>query len=104
MLNTTYRLNWPSVEMTSAVFYFGALRAPQAVRDRRLVLDEGKSHGPLSEAVRPENTLVYVGVTGREVEEGLSYDNHRQAMVIADLCSDFLRNGVDPSRISVIAL
>ena len=27
MLNT--RLNWPSVEMTSNVFYFGALHAPE---------------------------------------------------------------------------
>jgi hypothetical protein len=103
MLNTTYRLNSPSVEMTSNVFYFGALHAPQEVRDRKLVLDEGTSNGPLSEAVRPENTLVYVGVTGREVEEGLSYDNHQQAMVIADLCSEFLRHGVDPTRISVMA-
>ena len=103
MLNTTYRLNSPSVEMTSNVFYFGALHAPQEVRDRKLVLDEGISNGPLSEAVRPENTLVYVGVTGREVEEGLSYDNHQQAMVIADLCSEFLRHGVDPTRISVMA-
>jgi superfamily I DNA and/or RNA helicase len=103
MLNTTYRLNWPSVEMTSDVFYYGALHAPQEVRNRRLVLDEGTPKGPLSEAVRPENTLVYVGVTGREVEEGLSYDNHQQAMVISDLCSEFLRHGVDPSRISVMA-
>ncbi|MGB8936133.1 MAG: AAA domain-containing protein [Candidatus Nitrosopolaris sp.] len=103
MLKTTYRLNSPSVEMTSNVFYFGALHAPQEVRDRRLVLDEGTTNGPLSEAVRPENTLVYVGVTGREVEEGLSYDNHQQAMVIADLCSEFLRHGVDPTRISVMA-
>jgi hypothetical protein len=103
MLNTTYRLNWPGVEMTSNIFYFGTLHAPQEVRNRRLVLDEGTPNGPLSEAVRPENTLVYVGVTGREIEEGLSYDNHQQAMVIADLCSEFLRHGVDPSRISVMA-
>jgi superfamily I DNA and/or RNA helicase len=103
MLNTTYRLNWPGIEMTSNLFYFGALRVPQEVRDRRLVLDEDTRNGPMSEAIRPENTLVYVGVSGREVEEGLSYDNHQQAMVIADLCSEFLRHGVDPSRISVIA-
>ena len=102
MLNTTYRLNWPSVEMTSNVFYYGVLHAPQEVRDRRLIRDEGTSNGPLSEAVRSENTLVYVGVTGREVEEGLSYDDHQQAMVIADLCSEFLRHGVDPTRISVM--
>ena len=103
MLNTTYRLNWPGIEMTSNVFYFGALRVPQEVRDRRLVLDEDTRNEPMSKAIRPENTLVYVGVSGREVEEGLSYDNHQQAMVIADLCSEFLRHGVDPSRISVIA-
>ncbi len=103
MLNTTYRLNWPGVEMTSNVFYFGALRAPQEVRNRRLVLNEATLNGPLSEAIKPENSLVYVGVTGREVEEGLSFDNHQQAMVIADLCSEFLRHGVDPSRISVMA-
>lgn len=103
MLNTTYRLNWPGIEMTSNVFYFGALRVPQEVRDRRLVLDEDTRNEPMSKAIRPENTLVYVGVSGREVEEGLSYDNHQQAMVIADLCSEFLRHRVDPSRISVIA-
>jgi AAA domain len=103
MLNTTYRLNWPNVEMTSNVFYFGALHAPQEVRDRRLILDGGTSSGPIREAINPENTLVYVGVNGRELEEGLSFDNHQQAMVIADLCSEFLRHGVDPSRISVMA-
>ena len=103
MLNTTYRLNWPSVEMTSNVFYFGALHAPQEVRNRRLILDRGTSTGPIKEAINPENTLVYVGVNGRELEEGLSYDNHQQAMVIADLCSEFLRHGVDASRISVMA-
>jgi superfamily I DNA and/or RNA helicase len=103
MLNTTYRLNSPSVEMTSNVFYFGGLHAPQEVRDRRLVLDGATSSGPIREAINPENTLVYVGVNGRELEEGLSYDNHPQAMVIADLCLDFLRHGVEPSRISVMA-
>jgi hypothetical protein len=46
------------------------------------------------EIINPENTLVYVGVNGRELEEGLSYDNHWQAMVIADLCLEFLRHGV----------
>ena len=102
MLNTTYRLNWPSVEMTSNIFYYGALHAPQEVRDRRLILD-GRTSGPIREAINPENTLVYFGVNGRELEEGLSYDNHQQAMVIADLCSEFLRYGVDPSRISVMA-
>ena len=103
MLNTTYRLNWPSVEMTSNIFYFGGLHAPQEVRDRRLILDKGTFSGPIREAINPENTLVYVGVNGRELEEGLSYDNHQQAMVIADLCSEFLSHGVDPSRISVMA-
>ena len=103
MLNTTYRLNWPSVEMTSNVFYFGDLHAPQEVRDRRLILNGGTSSGPTKEAINPENTLVYVGVNGIELEEGLSYDNHQQAMVIADLCSEFLIHGVDPSRISVMA-
>jgi hypothetical protein len=86
--------------MTSKVFHFGALHAPQEVRDRRLILDGGTSSGPMREAINPENTLVYVGVNGRELEEGLSYDNHLQAMVIADLCSEFLRQGVEPSRIS----
>jgi len=42
-------------------------------------------------------------VNGKGSEEGLSHDNHRQAMVIADLCYEFLRYGIQPSRISVIA-
>jgi superfamily I DNA and/or RNA helicase len=75
----------------------------QQVRDRRLVLNESTPTGHFREIIRPENTLVYIGVNGRELEEGLSYDNHQQSMVIADLCSEFLRHGVDPSRISVIA-
>ena len=102
MLNTTYRLNSPSVEMTSNVFYSGALEAPREVGDRRLVLD-GWTPGPIGEIINPENTLVYVGINGRELEEGLSFDNHQQAMVIADLCFEFLRHGVDPTRISVMA-
>jgi superfamily I DNA and/or RNA helicase len=102
LLNTTYRLNWPSVEMTSNVFYSGALDAPREVRDRRLILD-GVTSGPIGDIINPENTLVYVGVNGREIEEGLSYDNHRQAMVIADVCFRFLRHGVGASRISVMA-
>ena len=102
MLNTTYRLNSPSVEMTSNVFYSGTLDAPREVRDRRLVLDGG-TPGPIGEIINPENTLVYVGINGRELEDGLSFDNHQQAMVIADLCFEFLRHGVDPTRISVMA-
>jgi hypothetical protein len=47
--------------------------------------------------------VVYVGVNGRESEEGLSYDNHQQAMAISDLCYEFLKCGVVPSRISVMA-
>jgi len=79
------------------------LHAPQEVRNRRLVLDGSTPTGQFREIIRPENTLVYVGVNGRELEEGLSYDNQRQAMAIADLCSEFLRHGVDPTKISVIA-
>jgi hypothetical protein len=61
--------------------------APQEVRDRRLVLYGDTSGGRFGDVIRPENNLIYVGVNGMEVEEGLSYDNHQQAMVIADLCS-----------------
>jgi AAA domain-containing protein len=103
MLKTTYRLNWPGVEMTSKVFYFGELHAPKEVRDRRLVLNETSCSGQFREVITPENTLVYVGVNGRESEEGLSYDNHQQSMIIADLCYEFIRYGVQPSRISVMA-
>ena len=46
---------------------------------------------------------MYVGVKGREIVNGVSCDNPAQAMFIADLCSEFLRLGVNPSRISVIA-
>ena len=67
-----------------------------------MVLYGDTSSGRFGDVIRPENNLIYVGVNGMEVEEGLSYDNHQQAMVIADLCSEFLAHGVDPSRISVI--
>jgi superfamily I DNA and/or RNA helicase len=89
--------------MTSKVFYFGELHAPQKVRDRRLVLNGTSCSGQFREVITPENTLVYVGVNGKESEEGLSYDNHKQAMVISDICHEFLRHGVTPSRISVMA-
>jgi superfamily I DNA and/or RNA helicase len=103
MLNTTYRLNWPGVKMTSYIFYFGDLQAPQEVRDRRLVLHGNMSSGRFRDVISPENTLSYVAVNGTETEEGLSYDNHNQAMVIDELCSEFLAHGINPSRISVIA-
>jgi superfamily I DNA and/or RNA helicase len=103
MLNTTYRLNWPGVEMTSKIFYFGELQAPQEVRDRRLVLNESNPTSQLRDIIAPENTLMYIGVDGMESEEGLSYDNHKQAMVIANLCLEFLRYGIQPSKISVMA-
>jgi superfamily I DNA and/or RNA helicase len=106
MLNTTYRLNSPGVDMTSEIFYHGNLGAPQEVKDRRLQVDDSirsTQDGYLNEAIAPENTLVYVGVKGRETVNGVSCDNPAQAMFIADLCSEFLRLGVNPSRISVIA-
>ena len=108
MLNTTYRLNSPGVDMTSEIFYHGDLGAPREVKNRKLQLDESstsKSIEPhyLSEAIAPENTLVYVGVKGKEILNGVSWDNHAQAMVVADLCYEFLRVGINPSRISVIA-
>jgi hypothetical protein len=52
--------------------------------DRRLVLDDGGTGGPslhclsnrkLTEAINPENPLVYVGVSGNEIEHSPSYDN-----------------------------
>ena len=46
MLDTTYRLNYPGVQMTSDIFYQGNLHAPQNIMDRRLVLDDGGSGGP----------------------------------------------------------
>ena len=36
MLNITQRLNWPSVKMTSSIFYNNNLSAPHDVRDRKL--------------------------------------------------------------------
>lgn len=106
MLNTTYRLNAPGVDMTSEIFYNGNLEAPQEVKDRRLQVDgsiRSTQYEYLHEATAPENTLVYLGVKGKEIVEGVSCDNPAQAMVIADLCSEFMRLGVNPSRISVIA-
>lgn len=105
MLNTTYRLNSPGVDMTSKVFYGGNLGAPQEVKDRRLQVNGNiKTDQPkyIREAVAPENTLVYIGVKGREIINGLSCDNPAQAMIIADLCYELLRVGISPSRISVI--
>ena len=48
----------------------------------------------LREAINPENPLVYVGVSGNEIEHGLSYDNHAQAMAVSDLCTDFISLGL----------
>jgi hypothetical protein len=93
------RINLPGVD----IFYSGALHAPEEVRNRRLILNGGVSFGPFTEAINPENTLVYIGVNGSELQEGLSYDNHQQAIKIADLCSEFLKYKVDPYRISIIA-
>jgi superfamily I DNA and/or RNA helicase len=111
MLDTTYRLNYPGVQMTSDIFYQRNLQAHQEIMDRRLVVDDGNggstlhrlSNQNLREAINPENPLVYVGVPGTEIEHSLSYDNHAQAMTISDLCTDFMSLGVSSSRISVIA-
>ena len=100
--------------MTSDIFYQGNLQAPQEVMDRRLVVDySGASSGDsslhclsnqnLREAINPENPLVYVGVSGNEIEHSLSYDNYAQAMTVSDLCTEFISLGIYPSRISVIA-
>ena len=101
MLDTTYHLNYPGVQMTSDIFYQGNLQAPQEVMDRRLVVDGGDSSSlhylsnqKLREAINPENHLVYVGVSGNETEYDLSYDNHVQAMTVSDLCTDFISLGV----------
>jgi superfamily I DNA and/or RNA helicase len=106
MLNITYRLNSPGVEMTSNIFYSGNLNAPKAVNNRRLQIDDKEitkiTSKYLREALAPENTLVYIGVKGKEILRGLSHDNPGQAMVITDLCSSLVRLGIDPSKISVI--
>ena len=70
--------------MTSNASYFGALNAPQEVRDRRLVLDEGTPSGPLPEAIRPENT----GIRWCNWKRSLMTTISR--LVIADLCSKYL--------------
>jgi superfamily I DNA and/or RNA helicase len=107
MLNTTYRLNSPGVEMTSDIFYHGNLSAPKEVKDRRLQIDDKNitkiPSGYLREVFAPENTLVYIGIKSKEILRGLSCDNPDQAMVISDLCSGLIRLGIDPSTISVIA-
>jgi superfamily I DNA and/or RNA helicase len=115
MLDTTYRLNYPEVQMTSDIFYQGNLQAPQEVMDRRLVVNDGNDSSSggsslhclpsqkLREAINPENPLAYIGVSGNEIEHGLSYDNYAQAMTVSDLCTEFISLGIYPSRISVIA-
>jgi superfamily I DNA and/or RNA helicase len=100
--------------MTSDIFYQGNLQAPQQVMDRRLVVNDGNDSSggsslhclpsqKLREAIKPENSLSYIGVSGNEIEHSLSYDNYAQAMTISDLCTDFISLGISPSRISVIA-
>jgi superfamily I DNA and/or RNA helicase len=107
MLDTTYRLNSPGVEMTSNIFYHGNLSAPREVKGRRLQIDDENitkiTSEYLREALVPENTLVYIGVRGKEILRGLSCDNPAQSMVIADLCYGLIRLGIDPSTVSVIA-
>ena len=102
LLDTTYRLNSPGVDMTSQIFYQGLLQAPQQVKDRKLLLEK-KPAGLLQPASDPLNTLVYVPVEGEETRLGWSFDNYNQARVVADLCYEFIRLGISPSRISVIA-
>jgi superfamily I DNA and/or RNA helicase len=102
MLNTSYRLNSPGIEMTSETFYFGNLRAPSHVKSRRLSLNK-TSNGYLGDAISPDNPLAYVGVDCVEEPDGLSFDNYQQAMVISDLCHEFIRCGVSPSQICVMS-
>jgi DNA polymerase III delta prime subunit len=106
MLNMTQRLNYPSVRMTSELFYNGRLDAPDDVKERRLELSKEPTAavvGPIREAIEPDNPLVYIGVRGGEIEDGLSFDNHSQAMATGDLCLDLMRYGVPAESISVIA-
>ncbi len=102
MLNTTYRLNSPGIEMTSETFYFGNLHAPTDVKNRRLSMNK-TSDGYLREAISPDNPLAYIGVDCIEEPDGLSFDNYQQAMVISDLCQEFIRCGINPSQICVMA-
>lgn len=102
MLNTSYRLNSPGIEMTSETFYFGNLNAPQHVRSRRLLLKKSSS-GCMKDAISPDSALAYVGVDCVEEQDGLSFDNYQQAMVISDLCHEFIRCGASPSQICVMA-
>jgi hypothetical protein len=89
MLNTTYRLNSPGLEMTSETFYHGKLGAPKYVKERRLVTNE-VPYGNLHSVVSAENPLVYVGIKSNEIQDGLSYDNHEQAMLISDICQELI--------------
>ncbi len=102
MLNTTYRLNSPGLEMTSQTFYHGKLGAPNYVKDRRLVTNEIPC-GNLRSIVSPDNPLVYVGIKSNEIQDGLSYDNHEQAMLISDICQELIQYGVSSQKICVIA-
>jgi hypothetical protein len=88
--------------MTSEIFYQGRLQAPQQVRHRKLTLEK-KPAGLLQPASDPMNTLVFVPVDGKETGLGWSFDNYNQARVVTDLCYEFIRLGISPSRISVIA-
>ena len=92
MLDTTYRLNSPGVDMTSEIFYLRRLKAPPHVQNRRL--QQEKPSGPLRQAIDPDNTLVYLGVPSKEMEDGISYHNYTQTMITAELCAEYTRLGV----------
>ena len=102
MLNTTYRLNSPGLEMTSQTFYHGKLGAPKHVKDRRLVTNE-IPYGNLRNIVSPDNPLVYVGIKSNEIQDGLSYDNHEQAMLISDICQELIQCGISSQKVCVMA-
>jgi superfamily I DNA and/or RNA helicase len=102
MLDTTYRLNSPGVDMTSNIFYSGNLKAPMEVKERKLRL-QVESNDPYRDIIDPDNTLMYVEVNGNEIKDGMSYDNFNQAKAINQICRIFIKYGLPTTSISVMS-
>jgi len=104
MLEITYRLPEPGLTMTSSLFYEGKLRAPVHVMNRRLKLQGSLERNSYGEALNPENSLFYLGVTHDQEEwRGNSYLNRAQADVALRLVSMLLRNGYPANQIVLMA-
>ena len=104
MLQTSYRLPEPNVDMTSSVFYDGNLDSPPEVRNRRLELHHLPT-GVLRQVIDPDEPLTFADVRGGEIL-GLTYSNTVQVQVTREIVDTLRHCGIDtthPSRLLVLA-